>query len=140
MKESMKFVVMPEDRRLKSRKMKLNGKLERYEDEDTKYIKAFLPDVYQIPSFELYLEIEINKISDDYWMYSVNLVRSGEIFKFPIRIGKGEVVCTEECIVNYILSELENEEIDWPSEIQIYDSFVEYAMEYFDMVYDIKRE
>lgn len=55
-------------------------------------------------------------------------------------IGKGEVVCTEECIVNYILSELENEEIDWPSEIQIYDSFVEYAMEYFDTVYDIKRE
>ena len=140
MKESMKFVVMPEDRIPKSRKMKLNGKLEHYEDEDTKYIKAFLPDVYQIPSFELYLEIEINKISDDYWMYGVNLVRSGEIFKFPIRIGKGEVICTEECVVNYILSELENEEIDWPSEIQIYDSFVEYAMAYFDTVYDIKRE
>ncbi len=35
MKESTKFVVMLEDRRSKSRKMKLNGKLERYEDEDT---------------------------------------------------------------------------------------------------------
>lgn len=124
----------------KSRKMKLNGKLEHYEDGDTKYIKAFLPDVYQIPSSELYLEIEINKISDDYWMYNVDLVRCGEIFKFPIRIGKREVVCTEECVVNYILSELENEEIDWVSEIQIYDSFVEYAMAYFDTVYDIKRE
>lgn len=140
MKESMKFVVMPEDRRPKSRKMKLNGKLEHYEDGDTKYIKAFLPDVYQIPSFELYLEIEINKICKDEWVYTVNLVRCGEIFKFPIRIGKGEVVCTEECVVNYILSELENEEIDWASEIQIYDSFVEYAMAYFDTVYDIKRE
>ena len=36
MKESMKFVVMPEDRRSKSRKLKLNVKIERYEDEDTK--------------------------------------------------------------------------------------------------------
>ena len=140
MKESMKFVVMPEDRRTKSRKMKLNGKLECYEDNGTKYIKAFLPDVYQIPSFELYLEIEINKLCDDEWVYTVNLVRAGEIFKFPIRIGKGEVVCTEECVVNYILSELENEEVDWASEIQIYDSFIEYAMAYFDTVYDIKRE
>lgn len=140
MKETMKFVVMPEDRRPKSRKTKLNGKLECYEDKDTKYIKAFLPDVYQIPSFELYLEIEINRMDDDYWMYTVNLVRCGEIFKFPIRIGKGEVVCTEECVINYILSELENEEVDWAAEIQIYDSFVECAMSYFDMVYDIKRE
>ena len=45
-----------------SRKAKLNGKLEYDAKDDTKYIKAYLPDVYQIPSFELYLEIEINKI------------------------------------------------------------------------------
>lgn len=126
--------------KLHPRKTKLNGKLECYMDEDNKFIKAFLPDVYQTPSFELYLEIEINKICDNDWVYSVNLVRSGEIFKFPIRIGKGDVICTEECVVNYILSELENEEIDWAAEIQIYDSFVEYAMAYFDTVYDIKRD
>lgn len=47
-----------------SRKAKLNGKLEYDTNDDTKYIKAFLPDVYQIPSFELYLEIEINKIDN----------------------------------------------------------------------------
>lgn len=123
-----------------SRKAKLNGKLEYDADDDTKYIKAYLPDVYQIPSFELYLEIEINKIDDNYWMYTVNLVRSGEIFKFPIRIGSGEACVTEECVVNYVLSELENEEVDWAAEIQIYDSFVEYAMSYFDRVYDIKRD
>ena len=119
-----------------SRKAKLNGKLEYDANDDTKY----LPDVYQIPSFELYLEIEINKIEDNYWMYNVNLVRSGEIFKFPIRIGSGEAGVTEECVVNYVLSELENEEVDWAAEIQIYDSFVEYAMSYFDRVYDIKRD
>ncbi len=140
MKESMKFIVIPEERAAKSRKTKLNGKLDYDANDDTKYIKAFLPEIYQIPSFELYLEIEIDRISDDYWMYNTNLVRAGEIFKFPIRIGKGEVVCTEECVVNYILSELENEEVDWASEIQIYDRFVEYAMAYFDRVYDIKRE
>lgn len=123
-----------------SRKAKLNGKLEYDENDDTKYIKAFLPDVYQIPSFELYLEIEINKIDDNYWMYTVNLVRAGEIFKFPIRIGSGEACVTEECVVNYVLSELENEEVDWAAEIQIYDSFVECAMSYFDRVYDIKRD
>lgn len=123
-----------------SRKAKLNGKLEYDANDDTKYIKAYLPDVYQIPSFELYLEIEINKISDNYWMYSVDLVRSGEIFKFPIRIGSGEACVTDECVVNYVLSELENEEVDWAAEIQIYDSFVEYAMTYFDSVYDIKRD
>lgn len=67
-------------------------------------------------------------------------MRSGEIFKFPIRIGSGEVCVTEECAVNYVLSELENEEVDWAAEIQIYDSFVEYAMNYFDRVYDIKRD
>lgn len=88
----------------------------------------------------MYLEIEINKIEDNYWMYNVNLVRSGEIFKFPIRIGSGEAGVTEECVVNYVLSELENEEVDWAAEIQIYDSFVEYAMSYFDRVYDIKRD
>ena len=120
-----------------SRKAKLNGKLEYDADDDTKYIKAYLPNV---PSFELYLEIEINKIDDNYWMYSVNLVRSGKIFKFPIRIGSGEACVTEECVVNYVLSELENEEVDWAAEIQIYDSFVEYAMSYFDRVYDIKRD
>lgn len=123
-----------------SRKAKLNGKLEYDANDDTKYIKAYLPDAYQIPSFELYLEIEINKICDDEWAYSVNLVRSGEIFKFPIRIGSGEACVTEECVVNYVLSELENEEVDWAAEIQIYDSFVEYAMTYFDRVYDIKRD
>lgn len=123
-----------------SRKAKLNGKLEYDANDDTKYIKAFLPDAYQLPSFELYLEIEINKIDDNYWMYTVNLVRSGEIFKFPIRIGSGEACVTEECVVNYVLSELENEEIDWAAEIQIYDKFVEYAMTYFDRVYDIKRD
>lgn len=123
-----------------SRKAKLNGKLEYDANDDTKYIKAYLPDVYQIPSFELYLEIEINKIDDNYWMYSVNLVRSGEIFKFPIRIGSGEACVTEECVVNYVLSELENEEVDWAAEIQIYDKFIEYAMSYFDRVYDIKRD
>lgn len=123
-----------------SRKEKLNGKLEYDANDDTKYIKAFLPDAYQIPSFELYLEIEINKIDDNYWMYTVNLVRSGEIFKFPIRIGNGEACVTEECVVNYVLSELENEEIDWAAEIQIYDKFVECAMSYFDRVYDIKRD
>lgn len=123
-----------------SRKAKLNEKLEYYANDDAKYIKAFLPDVYQIPSFELYLEIEINKIEDNYWMYSVNLVRSGEIFKFPIRIGSGEACATEECVVNYVLSELENEGVDWAAEIQIYNNFVEYAMSYFDRVYDIKRD
>ncbi len=123
-----------------SRKAKLNEKLEYDANDDTKYIKAFLPDVYQIPSFELYLEIEINKIDDNYWVYSVNLVRSGEIFKFPIRIGSGEACVTEECVVNYVLSELENEEVDWAAEIQIYDKFVECAMNYFDRVYDIKRD
>lgn len=141
MKETMKFVVMPSrETIIKSRKAKLNGKLEYDANDDTKYIKAFLPDVYQIPCFELYLEIEIHKIDDNYWMYTVNLVRSGEIFKFPIRIGSGEACVTEKCVVNYVLSELENEEVDWVAEIQIYDSFVEYAMAYFDKVYDIKRE
>lgn len=123
-----------------SRKAKLNGKLDYDANDDTKYIKAYLPDVYQIPSFELYLEIEINKIEDNYWMYSVNLVRSGEIFRFPIRIGSGEACVTEECVVHYVLSELENEEVDWAAEIQIYDRFVECAMSYFDRVYDIKRD
>lgn len=122
------------------RKTKLNGKLEYDANDDAKYIKAYLPDVYQIPSFELYLEIEINKICDNEWVYAVNLVRSGEIFKFPICIGSGEACVTEECVVNYILSELENEEVDWAAEIQIYDSFVEYAMSYFDRVYDIERD
>lgn len=123
-----------------SRKAKLNGKLEYDANDDTKYIKAYLPDVYQIPSFELYLEIEINKICDNEWVYNVNLVRAGEIFKFPIRIGNGEAYVTEECVVNYVLSELENEEVDWAAEIQIYDSFVECAMSYFDRVYDIKKD
>ena len=99
-----------------------------------------MPDVYQIPCFELYLEIAINKIDDNYWVYTVNLVRLGEIFKFPIRIESGEACVTDECVVNYVLSELENEEVDWAAEIQIYDSFVEYAMTYFDSVYDIKRD
>ena len=99
-----------------------------------------MPDVYQIPCFELYLEIAINKIDDNYWVYTVNLVRLGEIFKFPIRIESGEACATEECVVNYVLSELENEEINWAAEIQIYDKFVEYAMTYFDRVYDIKRD
>lgn len=123
-----------------SRKAKLNGKLEYDENDDTKYIKAFLPETYQVSNSELYLEIEINKICDDEWVYEVNLVRTGEIFKFPIRIGSGEVYTTEECVVNYVLSELENEEVDWAAEIQIYDMFVEYAMSYFDRVYDIKRD
>lgn len=123
-----------------SRKGKMNGKLEYDANDDTKYIKAYLPDAYQIPSFELYLEIEINKICDNEWVYTVNLVRSGEIFKFPIRIGSGEACVTEECVVNYVLSELKNEEVDWAAEIQIYDSFVECAMSYFDRVYDIKRD
>ena len=123
-----------------SKKTKLNGKLYYDANDDTKYIKAYLPDVYQIPSFELYLEIEINKICDNEWVCSVNLVRSGEIFKFPIRIGSGEACVTEECVVNYVLSELENEEIDWAAEIQIYDKYVEYAMSYFDRVYDIQRD
>jgi len=123
-----------------SRKAKLNGKLDYDANDDTKYIKAYLPDVYQIPSFELYLEIEINKICDDEWVYAVNLVRLGEIFKFPIRIGSGEACVTDECVVNYVLSELENEEIDWAAEIQIYDRFIECAMGYFDRVYDIKRD
>jgi len=78
-----------------SKKAKLNGKLEYDANDDTKYIKAYLPDAYQITSFELYLEIEINKICDDEWVYSVNLVRVGEIFKFPIRIGSGEAYVTE---------------------------------------------
>ena len=137
MNEAKKFVMVPMPY---SRKGKLSGKLDYNKDDDAIYIKAFLPDVYQIPSFELYLEIEINNISNDYWMYNVNLVRSGEIFKFPIRIGKGEVCATKECVVNYILSELENEEVDWGAEIQIYDKFVEYAMTYFDRVYEIKRD
>lgn len=126
--------------KVRTRKAKLNGKLDYDAKDDTKYIKAYLPDVYQIPSFELYLEIEINKICNNEWVYSVNLARSGEIFKFPIRIGSGEAFVTEECVVNYVLSELENEEIDWAAEIQIYDRFVECAMSYFDRVYDIKRE
>lgn len=145
LKEAYPIKKSKTDNRLKeimstSRKAKLNGKLKYDADDDTKYIKAYLPDVYQIPSFELYLEIEINKIDDNYWMYSVNLVRSGEIFKFPIRIGSGEACVTDECVVNYVLSELENEEVDWAAEIQIYDRFIEYAMKYFDRVYDIKRD
>lgn len=135
-----RLFIRAKDVTLTSRKAKLNGKLEYDANDDTKYIKAFLPDAYQIPSFELYLEIEINKICDNEWVYSVDLVRSGEIFKFPIRIGSGEACVTEECVVNYVLSELENEEVDWAAEIQIYDSFIEYAMSYFDRVYDIKRD
>ena len=42
--------------------------------------------------------------------------------------------------VKEAFAELENEEVDWAAEIQIYDSFVEYAMSYFDRVYDIKRD
>lgn len=137
MNEAKKFVMVPMPY---SRKGKLNGKLDYNKDDDAIYIKAFLPGAYQMPSFELYLEIEINNISKDYWMYNVNLVRSGEIFKFPIRIGKGEVCATKECVVNYILSELENEEVNWGAEIQIYDKFVEYAMTYFDRVYEIERD
>lgn len=125
---------------LRNRKAKLNGKLEYDSNDDTKYIKAYLPEAYQIPSFELYLEIEINCISNDYWMYNVNLVRAGEIFKFPIRIGRGEVIATEEYVVNYILSEIENEEVDWAAEIEIYDRFVEESMAYFDKVYNIERD
>ena len=34
-----------------SRKAKLNGKLEYDANDATKYIKVYLPDVYQIPSF-----------------------------------------------------------------------------------------
>lgn len=123
-----------------TRKTKLNGKLDYSIDDDTKYIKAFLPDVYQISSFELYLEIEINRIDKEYWGYSVNLVRSGEIFKFPIRIGSGEIVATEEDVINHILGELESEEVDWKAEIEIYDRFVEKSMEYFDRVYNIQRD
>lgn len=125
---------------LKPRKSKLIGALEYDEKDDTKYVKAFLPDAYQIPSFELYLEIEVNNISDNYWVYNVNLVRAGEIFKFPIRIGKGEAIATKDYVINYILSEIENEEVDWGAEIEIYDKFVECSMKYFDKVYDIKRD
>lgn len=135
-----RLLVKAKDVILTSRKAKLNGKLEYDANDNTKYIKAYLPDIYQVPSFELYLEIEINKICDNEWVYTANLVRSGEIFKFPIRIGNGVACVTEECVVNYILSELENEEVDWAAEIQIYDKYVEYAMSYFDRVYDIKKE
>lgn len=94
----------------------------------------------KLPTLPLTSYQIIPKICDNEWVYNVNLVRAGEIFKFPIRIGNGEAYVTEECVVNYVLSELENEEVDWAAEIQIYDSFVECAMSYFDRVYDIKKD
>ena len=137
MNEAKKFVMVPMPY---SRKGKLNGKLDYNKNDDAIYIKAFLPDTYQTSNLELYLEIEVNKICEDEWVYNVNLVRAGELFKFPIRIGSREVCATKECVVNYILSELENEEVDWGAEIQIYDKFLEYALTYFDRVYEIKRD
>jgi len=125
----------------RSRRMRLDGALQQYNDGSI-YIKAFLPDVYQIPSFELYLEIEIIKFDDTYWAYSANMVRSSELFKFPlfpIRKASNEVIATEAYVVNYVLSEIETAEIDWANEIKIYDDFLEYAMKYYERVYNIKR-
>ena len=136
--ESVRESYKKED--VSTRKIKLDGKLEIF-DNGAKYIKAFLPEIYQMPSFELYLEIEIIKYSDNDWAYNANLVRSGEIFKCPsFPFTMGEIVAKEEYVVNYVLTQIENEEIDWAREIQIYDEFVDYAMKYYNRVYNIERK